>query len=306
MNNLVELMTDVLANGEYMPNRTGVATYSVVSRELRWDLSKGFPAVTGKKLAFGAVIGELLWFLSGSSSILELRSFSDLSEDDFCIWQKNLDQYIERQKAANINADIDYRCHELGYVYGWMWRSKISTPSETTNNEVAYIDQIQLLINSIMAVKENPSHPAARRLIVDAWDAGAHTDDYGLTCALPPCHYSFQCFVRNGKLSLKWNQRSVDIFLGLCFNIASYAALVHILAKVTGLEVGELIFSGGDCHIYENHVEQVKQYCRNPKYNFPTLVMPEFDSLEELFKYTAKDFKLQNYKSNATIKAVMS
>lgn len=293
MRNYIELETDVLQHGEWTDNRTGTGTKSVISRELRFDLQKGFPLVTSKKMAIRAIFGEDLWFIGGSACINRLRQLSELSPTDFCIWQKNLEEYNERIGQPD-NTD-------LGYIYGRVWRAK-----ECFRGHV--VDQIANLIKDIEAVKANPSHPAARRMIVDTWDAYAHTDETGMHCALPPCHYGFQCFVRNGRLTLKWHQRSVDTFLGLPFNIASYALIVHILAKITGLEVGELIFTGGDVHLYEDHIAQAYEQLSRPTHELPTLVMPDDITLEKLtnFEYTASDFELINYKHEAVLKGKMS
>lgn len=291
MKNYQSLIEDILTNGEWSENRTGTKTLSVIGRDLRWDLSKGFPLLTCKKMATKAIVGELLWFLSGSNDIQDLRYLTNLSDSDFCIWQKNLDQY-----NARIGRPGNTR---LGTVYGQVWRGAYPQLD---------FDQIHWLVKAIKEVKENPSCSHARRLIVNAWVPEVHTDEHAY-CALPPCHYGFQCFVRNGKLSLKWIQRSVDTFLGLPFNIASYALLTHILAKLTGLEVGELIFSGGDVHIYEDHVEQCKQLITLPTYDLCSVNLPEeLNSLDQLTDqtFTAKDFTFSNYQSGPVIKGVMS
>lgn len=200
----LDLLGDIHHNGDLMENRTGTNTVSVVSRELRFALNGWtIPVITSKKMAIKAIFGEGLWFMAGSSLISDLRKLTELGPDDFCIWQQNFEEYQERRRKANMPVPTD----DLGYIYGKCWRAKQCAFGHTT-------DQIANLIRDIKAVKENPSHPAARRLIVDTWDAHVHTDEKGLYCALPPCHYGFQCFVRGDKLTLKWIQRSVDSFLG--------------------------------------------------------------------------------------------
>lgn len=299
MKNYLQLCQDILDNGDVLENRTSTRTFSVISRELRWDLSKGFPLLTTKKMATKAIIGELLWFLSGSGSISTLRKYTNLNDEQFCIWQQNLDELNERAKQAGIVRDED----DLGYVYGKVWRKRLSVNS---GNEVFEFDQIHQLLCDIDAVKHDPTKSAQRRMIVESWDPHFHTEENSVDVALPPCHYGFQVFVRNGKISLKWNQRSVDTFLGLPFNIASYALLVHILAQLTGLKVGELIFSGGDVHIYEDHLVQVLQQMRREPRKLPQIELPHFETLGELLTKTAKDFVIYDYNPYPALKGKMS
>ncbi|AGN30081.2 Td dTMP (thymidylate) synthase [Vibrio phage nt-1] len=299
MNNYLQLCTEILNEGDLLENRTGTKTLSVISRDLRWDLSKGFPLLTTKKMATKAIFGELLWFLSGSGLISDLRKYTELSDDDFCIWQQNLDELNERAKKAGIVRNED----DLGYVYGKVWRKRLSV---TADKEVTEFDQIHQLLCDIAAVKEDPTQGAQRRMLVEAWDPYFHTESNSLDVALPPCHYGFQVFVRNGKISLKWQQRSVDTFLGLPFNIASYALLVHILAQLTGLKVGELIFSGGDVHLYEDHVIQVLQQIRREPRKLPQIELPEFDTLSQLLTKRASDFVIYDYDPYPALKGKMS
>ncbi|AAQ64102.1 dTMP (thymidylate) synthase [Vibrio phage KVP40] len=299
MKNYLQLCTEILNEGDFLENRTGTNTVSVISRELRWDLSKGFPLLTTKKMATKAIFGELLWFLSGSGLISDLRKYTELSDEDFCIWQQNLDELNERAKKAGIVRNED----DLGYVYGKVWRKRLSV---TADKEVTEFDQIHQLLCDIAAVKEDPTQSAQRRMIVEAWDPYFHTESNSVDVALPPCHYGFQVFVRNGKISLKWNQRSVDTFLGLPFNIASYALLVHILAQLTGLKVGELIFSGGDVHIYEDHIVQVLKQLRRTPRELPQIQLPEFDTLSQLLTKRASDFVVYDYDPYPALKGKMS
>lgn len=288
-----QLQEDVLENGDHQVNRTGTDTISVLSREMRIDVSECFALLTSKKMATKTIIGEDLWFLSGSSDILELRKLSELSPTQFCIWQKNLDEYNVRIGKPN-NTD-------LGYVYGKVWRK-----NHAFNGHI--VDQIANVVDNINAVKENPSHPMKNRLIVNTWDAFAHGDAKGLHAALPPCHYGFQFFVRGDKLSIKWHQRSVDTFLGLPFNIASYCFILYTIAKITGLKPHLLMFTGGDVHIYEDHIEQCKEQLSRPTHELPQLILPDDLTLEKLTnqEYTASDFKIVNYTSEPPIKGLMS
>lgn len=201
MKNYQDLIRRIIETGTREVNRTGTATLSVVSGELRWNMADGIPGVTTKKLAVRPVVGEALWFMAGSSDIKALRKLTDIGPDDFCIWQQNLDELNARRAGSpEYDGCDDY----LGYVYGPAWRNKYGA------EEAVDVDQIQILINNINAIKENPAHPSRRRLIVDTWDATVHNDSASLDCALPPCHYGFQCFVQGDKLSLKWIQRSVN------------------------------------------------------------------------------------------------
>ncbi|CAM0040803.1 thymidylate synthase [Vibrio phage F86] len=299
MQNYLNLCQDIIDNGDVLENRTGTKTLSVISRELRWDLADGFPLLTTKKMALRAIIGELLWFISGSGSISRLRKYSNLDDDAFCIWQQNLDELNERAKEAGIVRNED----DLGYVYGKVWRNRLSVDPD---GNVTTFDQFHQLLCDIMEVKADPTKAAQRRMIVDAWDPYFHTLENSTDVALPPCHYGYQVFVRNGKISLKWNQRSVDTFLGLPFNIASYAALVHILAELTGLEVGELIFSGGDVHLYEDHLIGVAQQMQREPRSLGRLEFPHFETLGDLLSMTAKDFAVSDYDPHPAIKGKMS
>jgi thymidylate synthase len=277
MKNYINLMGEVLLNGEKRDDRTGTGTLAIFDSKLVFDLSTGkFPAVTTKKLQWKAVVGELLWFLSGSSNIEEL-SWYTYDGDPYrrTIWHPN----YEKQAI-----DLGYSEGELGPVYGVQWRNWDG------------VDQIRNLIDGLV------SNPHGRRHMVSAWNVSQlHL------MALPPCHYGFECYVDNkGKLSLKWHQRSVDVFLGLPFNIASYALLLHILAKLTGYSVGKLIFDGGDTHIYNDHLELASiQFSRQPL-DLPSLVMPEFQTLEEVICLTASDFQLAEYIHHPALSGKMS
>lgn len=257
-----ELLAEVLTSGARKSDRTGTGTLSVFGRQLRYDLSKGFPRITTKFVAMKAVKGELLWFLRGDTNVRWLQ------ERGITIWDEWAD-------AAG----------ELGPVYGHQWRSWQGADGTT-------YDQIAQLVADLRA------NPDSRRMIVSAWNVGALQD-----MALAPCHAFFQCYVADGKLSLQIYQRSADLFLGVPFNIASYALLVHMLAQQTGLQPGELVWTGGDCHIYLNHLEQVRtQLSRVPQaYSFPTLRLNRADSIDS---YQMDDIDASDgYRHHPTIKA---
>lgn len=230
------LLQDVLDNGEPRQDRTGVGTRSVFGRQLRYDLSKGFPRITTKYVPMKPIKAELLWFLRG--------------EDDIS-WLQELDVHIWDDWA-----DTD---GYVGPLYGVQWRNWGSAH-----------DQIKRLIRDLR------EDPYSRRHLVSAWNVGELD-----SMALAPCHAFFQCYVSNDdKLSLQVYQRSADLFLGVPFNIASYALLTHLLAQQTGLSVGELIWTGGDCHIYNNHVEQVKVQLKRTVYPFPRLRLRRRESID--------------------------
>ncbi|MET3209558.1 UNVERIFIED_CONTAM: thymidylate synthase [Paenibacillus sp. PvR008] len=260
MRNYLELLKDILENGVKKEDRTGTGTLSVFGRQLRFDLTKGFPLVTTKRVHLKSVIHELLWFLRGDTNI------SYLKENGVTIW----DEWADEQG-------------NLGPVYGSQWRAW-----ETTDGQ--HIDQIT---NVIEAIKNNPD---SRRHIVSAWNV-AEID----SMKLPPCHFVFQFYVAGGKLSCMLTMRSVDTFLGLPFNIASYALLTHMVAQQCGLEPGEFIWSGGDVHIYSNHMQQVHTQLERDPYPLPQLkILRKPDSI---FDYTYEDFAFENYEYHPGIKA---
>ena len=254
-----DLLRDVLAHGTHKDDRTGTGTTSVFGRQLRYDLSQGFPLVTTKRVHLKSVVYELLWFLRGESNVRWLQ------ERGVRIW--------------NEWADDD---GELGPVYGVQWRSW-PTP------DGGHLDQIQQVIDQIR------STPDSRRLIVSAWNV-AEID----AMALPPCHLLFQFYVADGKLSCQLYQRSADLFLGVPFNIASYALLTHMVAAQTGLDVGEFIWTGGDCHIYDNHREQVAEQLSRDPYPYPRLTLAPRDSI---FDYTFDDVVVHDYQHHPAIAA---
>ncbi|QFR57118.1 thymidylate synthase [Klebsiella phage Kpn BM7] len=280
-----DLIKQILTDGYDTDDRTGTGTRAIFGTKIRFDLTRGFPAVTTKKLAWKACISELLWFLSGSTNVDDLRERTHGSRDEGkTIWDENYETQARQ---------LGYMDGALGPVYGKQWR------------DFGGIDQLKLIINRIKQM------PTDRRQIVSAWNP-AEIDKM----ALPPCHCFYQFNVRNGYLDLQWYQRSVDVFLGLPFNIASYAALVHIVAKMCNLIPGDLVFSGGNTHIYMNHMEQCEEVLRRePKElcnleitwpsnfeNWPTETQLDWVTTS----MTHKDFKLHGYKSHPAITAKMA
>jgi thymidylate synthase len=279
------LIKDILENGYETDDRTGTGTIALFGTKLRWDLTKGFPAVTTKKLAWKACIAELLWFLSGSTNVNDLR----LIQHDSLIQGKTVwDENYENQAK-----DLGYHSGELGPIYGKQWR------------DFGGVDQIIEVVDRIKKL------PNDRRQIVSAWNPAELKQ-----MALPPCHMFYQFNVRNGYLDLQWYQRSVDVFLGLPFNIASYATLVHIVAKMCNLIPGDLIFSGGNTHIYMNHVEQCKEILRREPMDLCELQLKFPDEFDEwntesqvfwLSQFAKPhDFVLNNYVSHPPIKGKMA
>jgi thymidylate synthase len=253
-------MQDILDNGVRKEDRTGTGTYAVFGRQLRFDLSEGFPLLTTKKLHTRSIIHELLWFLSGDTNI------GYLQENGVTIWDEWADE----------NGD-------LGPVYGHQWRSW-PTPDGGT------IDQITKVLDQIK------NKPDSRRHIVSAWNP-SEVDNM----ALPPCHALFQFFVADGKLSCQLYQRSADYFLGVPFNIASYALLTEMFAQQCGLEAGEFVWTGGDVHLYANHLEQARtQLGREPR-PLPQLNIKRHPA--SIFDYKYEDFEILNYDPHPTIKA---
>lgn len=280
-----DLIKDIFENGYETDDRTGTGTIALFGTKLRWDLTKGFPAVTTKKLAWKACIAELIWFLSGSTNVNDLR----LIQHDSLIQGKTVwDENYENQAK-----DLGYHSGELGPIYGKQWR------------DFGGVDQIIEVIDRIKKL------PNDRRQIVSAWNPAELK-----YMALPPCHMFYQFNVRNGYLDLQWYQRSVDVFLGLPFNIASYATLVHIVAKMCNLIPGDLIFSGGNTHIYMNHVEQCKEILRREPMDLCELQLKfpdefdEWDTESQVFWLSqfAKphNFVLNNYESHPPIKGKMA
>jgi len=254
-----DLLRHVMATGTHKSDRTGTGTRSVFGHQLRYDLSRGFPLVTTKKVHFKSVAVELLWFLRGDSNVAYLH------ENGVTIW----DEWAGPDG-------------ELGPVYGVQWRSW-PTP------DGGHVDQISRVLDEL---RRNPD---SRRMIVSAWNVAEIPK-----MALAPCHAFFQFYVSDGRLSCQLYQRSADLFLGVPFNIASYALLTHMVAAQAGLEVGDFIWTGGDCHIYDNHVDQVREQLSRAPYPFPTL---ELRPAPSIFDYTFDDVVVADYQHHPAIKA---
>ncbi|WP_085907175.1 thymidylate synthase [Kiloniella majae] len=263
MRQYLDLMKDVLENGTDKGDRTGTGTRSVFGRQIRFDLSQGFPLMTTKKLHLKSVVHELLWFLSGDTNIKYLK------ENGVRIWDEWADE----------NGD-------LGPVYGHQWRSW-PTPDGTT------VDQIT---NLMAQIKGNPD---SRRHIVSAWNV-AEVDNM----ALPPCHSLFQFYVAEGRLSCQLYQRSADIFLGVPFNIASYALLTYMIAQQADLEPGDFVHTFGDAHIYSNHFEQVKTQLQREPFKLPSLRIKR--KPDSIFDYAFDDFDILDYEAHPHIAGKVS
>ena len=254
-----DLLRLVLETGTPKADRTGTGTRSLFGHQMRFDLARGFPLITTKKVHLKSIVYELLWFLRGDSNVAWLH------EHGVSIW----DEWADAEG-------------ELGPVYGVQWRSWPTPDGE-------HIDQISRVLDTIR------TNPDSRRMIVSAWNVGEIAQ-----MALPPCHALFQFYVADGKLSCQLYQRSADLFLGVPFNIASYALLTHMVAQQTGLEVGEFIWTGGDCHIYDNHIDQVTEQLGRDAYAYPSLTLNRRDSL---FDYAFEDIEIVGYRHHPAITA---
>lgn len=301
MRQYLELLSDIKQNGIKKQDRTGVGTYSVFGRQMRFDLGEGFPAVTTKKLYMRSIIHELIWFLAGSTNI------KYLVDNDVHIWDEwpfkayliaegkeipevNGQEWNEQIKifTEKIKNDDEFakKYGELGPVYGYQWRSW-PTP------DGGHIDQISKAIDMI---KKNPE---SRRIIVSGWNV-ADIEEMS-RAGLPPCHTLFQFYVQEGRLSCQLYQRSADFFLGVPFNIASYSLLTMMMAQVTGLRPGDFVHTFGDAHIYTNHMDQVnEQLSRKPK---PLPKMRINPKVKSIFDFKFEDFELVDYQSHPPIKA---
>lgn len=260
MRQYLDLLRDVLDNGTDRPDRTGTGTRSVFGRQVRFDLTNGFPLLTTKKLHIKSIVYELLWFLRGETNVRWLQ------ERGVKIWDEWADE----------NGD-------LGPVYGSQWRS-------WPDGDGGTIDQIANLVTSIR------TKPDSRRHIVTAWNP-AEVDDM----ALPPCHCLFQFYVANGKLSCQLYQRSADLFLGVPFNIASYALLTEMMARVTGLKAGEFVHSFGDLHLYHNHFDQAREQLERDPRPLPRLTINPDKT--DIFEFAFEDFMITGYDPHPRIKA---
>ena len=276
MQQYLDLLQNILDNGEVKEDRTGTGTRSFFGHQMRFDLSQGFPILTTKKIFFRGVVYELLWFLNGSTNN------NDLKNEGVHIWD-----------------EWETEIGDLGPIYGYQWRSW-----PTTNGE--QIDQIDKVIDQI---KHNPD---SRRIIVSAWNVADLPDETispqenvaNKKMALAPCHALFQFFVSGGKLSCQLYQRSCDTFLGLGFNIASYSLLTSMIAQQCDLKIGEFIWTGGDVHLYLNHLEQARQQLSRNPHPLPKLKIKTKPN--SIFNYRFEDFELINYQSHPHIPAPIS
>jgi len=291
------ILQDILLEGKEKGDRTGTGTISVFGKQIRHDMSEGFPLLTTKKMAVKTMMTELKWFLKGDTNIKYLV-------DNNChIWDGDAykayckahpseyhdDMFTQKEFIQHIKEDesFAYSWGKLGPIYGKQWREWSPVAGEINKGGK---DQIKELIKNI---KENPD---SRRLMVSAWNVSELP-----LVVLPPCHYGFQCYVNDGKLSLMWNQRSVDTFLGLPFNIASYGTLLLLLCEETNLEPGELIGNLGDTHLYKNHIEQAEEQRLRSSFKLPTIKLSNVDILNGEW-----DYEIEGYKYHPTIKAPLS
>ena len=258
-----DLVRKILTEGTLKSDRTGTGTISLFGQQMRFNLKDSFPLLTTKTVFFKGLAYELLWFLKGSTNVRWLQ------EHNVHIWDEWADE----------NGD-------LGPVYGAQWRS---WPSPTPDDPNRTIDQISNVLDLIR------NHPDSRRMVVSAWNP-AEVENM----ALPPCHALFQFYVADGRLSCQLYQRSCDMFLGVPFNIASYSLLTLMMAQQTGLEPGEFVWTGGDCHVYDNHIDQVLEQLSRTPYSYPQIRIRKADSL---FDYDYSDFEIVNYQHHPTIKA---
>jgi len=263
MQQYLDMMRHVRDHGAHKEDRTGTGTVSVFGHQMRFDLSKGFPLLTTKKLHIRSIVYELLWFLKGDSNIAYLK------DNGVTIW----DDWADEEG-------------ELGPVYGVQWRNWPKSGGGS-------VDQISELIEMIK------NDPNSRRLLVNAWNAGEVEK-----MALPPCHCMFQFYVADGKLSCQLYQRSADIFIGVPFNIASYALLTHMIAQQCDLKVGEFIWTGGDCHLYKNHLEQAEEQLNREPLALPRLAIKRRPA--SIFGYEFEDFEILNYESHPHIRAAVA
>ena len=301
MNNLdlqyQNLLQDILLEGNEKTDRTGTGTISVFGKQIRHKMSEGFPLLTTKKMAIKSIMTELKWFLKGDTNIKYLvdNGCNIWNGDAYkvyqraCMYELDRDELTMEEFVNKIKTDESFArvWGELGPVYGKQWRRIEKRHGSSPTYKV---DQIK---NLIELIKENPD---SRRLMVNSWNP-SELDEM----VLPPCHYGFQCYVNDGKLSLMWNQRSVDTFLGLPFNIASYGMLLLLLCEETNLEPGELIGNLGDTHLYKNHLEQAEEQRIRKSFQLPSVKLSNVNLLDGEF-----DYEIIGYQSQPTIKAPLS
>lgn len=300
----LDLLRDILKNGVKKEDRTGTGTIGLFGRQIRFDLSKGFPLLTTKKVFIRGIIHELLWFLQGSSNI------KYLVDNDVNIWNDwpykyykqemekegkkvlSMTEFVEKIKSSPRVGGFAKKWGELGPVYGVQWRHWKTLDGKE-------IDQIEDIVKNIKEVATGKSYASARRLIVSAWNP-AEIEQMKKS-GLPPCHSLFQFNVINDKLSCQLYQRSADTFLGVPFNIASYALLTMMIAQVCNLKPGEFIHTFGDVHIYLNHIAQVKEQLKRDIKTLPTIKLNP--KIKDIFKFKYEDITLVGYNPHPSIKA---
>ena len=287
MKQYIQALEHILKNGKQRDDRTGIGTRGVFGYQMRFNLRDGFPAVTTKKLAWKSVVSELLWFLEGSTDerrLAEIHFGKTRKEvvDKKTIWTANANK--QGVELGHANNDTQ---KELGPVDGKQWRS--------WGKDVGGEDQIRKIISDL---KTNPN---SRRHIVSAWNVDKLEE-----MALPPCHTMFQFHIQDKELSCHLYQRSADMFLGVPFNIASYSLLVYIFSEILNLTPGDFIWTGGDCHIYNNHLEQVREQVKREPLQAPKIQIPKLRSIEDVLSSTPKDYRLIDYSPMESIKAPMA
>ena len=297
------ILRKLVLYGKEKGDRTGTGTLSYFGEQIRHNMEDGFPLLTTKKMAIKTMMTELKWFLKGDTNIRYLL------ENNCHIWTgdaiKNYESKLGEIDAGPHITKQEYfedlilnddkfakEWGELGPIYGKQWRNWRNQKFDVAKGE-GYLLEIDQIAKLIVDIKNNPN---SRRLMVSAWNVGEIDE-----MTLPPCHYGFQCYVQDGKLSLMWSQRSVDSFLGLPFNIASYATLLLLLCEETGLQPGELIGNLGDVHLYKNHIQQAKEQIVREPYKLPTIELSNVDILKGEF-----DYEIKEYYYHPAIKAPLS
>jgi thymidylate synthase len=297
------ILRKLVLYGKEKGDRTGTGTLSYFGDQIRHNMADGFPLLTTKKMAVKTMMTELKWFLKGDANIKYLvdnnchiwdgdayKNYRNKFEPaPYQFTPDTMEEFINKIKTDD---EFAKQWGELGPIYGKQWRNWESQKFNVAKGE-GYLLQIDQIAKLIVDLKKNPN---SRRLMVSAWNVGEIEE-----VVLPPCHYGFQCYVSEGKLSLMWNQRSCDTFLGIPFNIASYATLLLLLCKETGLEAGELIGNLGDVHLYKNHVQQAKEQIVREPFPLPTIELSNVNILNGEW-----DYEIKGYEYHPTIKAPLS